>query len=128
MEAPRENTRLDRLLRELQRLGAAMATDLNIIELADSIGVSNSDFYRLLDEGHRRGFWQLLRDNSRITAIVHPLGDWKLTCSMRRYRGTKNETVSFLRKCLRCRDAFTPMHRFNFLCEGCRAFAAQAAP
>ncbi|MFN7306914.1 MAG: hypothetical protein ACK5TQ_10085 [Acetobacteraceae bacterium] len=98
----------------------------SITDIACAIGVSNSDFYRLLDAGHRQGFWELQRDGARITGISGRGGKWSLTCSMRRYRD--DAAVKLSRKCLRCREAFQPAHRTNFVCEGCRAFIAQAAP
>ena len=126
MNAPRPNTRLDNLLQEFKRLAEIGPAMPSITSIACAIGVSNSDFYRLLDAGHRHGFWELKRDGARITGICGRGGKWNLTCSMRRYRD--DAAVKRSRKCLRCRVVFPARHQYNFLCEDCREFAAQAAP
>ncbi len=127
MTKPRPNTHLDNMLREFKRLAEAGQDLLSITSLACAIGVSNSDFYRHLHKGHEKRFWGLRRDGGRITAIYDLRGAWLLKCSMRRYRDLGGQAVP-PRKCLRCREAFQPAHRTNFVCEGCRAFIAQAAP
>jgi len=126
MNAPRPNTRLDNLHQEFKRLAEAGRVMPTITDVACAIGVSNSDFYRLLDAGHRQGFWELKRDGARITEICGQRGKWRLTCSVRRYRD--DAAVKLPRKCLRCRLVFAARHRTNFMCEDCRAYAAQAAP
>lgn len=128
MDAPRPNTHLDSLRREFERLHKIRSDLPSITELSCTIGVANSQFYRLLDEGVRKGFWSLNRYGQRITAIYDPNGAWLLKCSVRRYRDMSKAPPPPPRKCLRCRETFAPAHRHNFLCDGCRAYAAQAAP
>jgi len=126
MNAPRPNTRLDNLLQEFKRLAEIGPVMPSITSIACAIGVSNSDFYRLLDAGHRHGFWELKRDGARITGICGRGGKWNLTCSMRRYRDKTTEALP--RTCLRCREVFSSAHIGNRLCVGCNAYAVQAAP
>jgi hypothetical protein len=138
MNAPRPATRLESLLREFQRLAEQGLPMPRITEIASAIGVPYNDIYRLLDLGQERRLWDMERDGARIIAIRSTQGDWKLDCSMRRnavsahstrrYGEKRDPSVTLRRKCLRCRVVFAAMHRFNFLCEGCRAYAAQAAP
>ncbi|MFN7305832.1 MAG: hypothetical protein ACK5TQ_04540 [Acetobacteraceae bacterium] len=128
MEAPRPNTHLGNMLRDFRAL-AEKGSDLpSITEFCCAIGMTNSWFYRMLDEGVRRGFWAVKREGARLTAIHDPGGAWLIKCSVRRYRDLGKEPPPPARKCLRCRESFAPAHRTNFMCEGCRAFAAQAAP
>jgi hypothetical protein len=126
MNAPRPNTRLDNLLQEFKRLAEIGPVMPSITDIACAIGVSNSDFYRLLDAGQRQGFWELRRDGARITEIFGKGGKWSLTCSMRRYRDAPTQALS--RTCLRCREAFPSAHIGNRLCVPCNAYAVQAAP
>ena len=128
MNAVRPNTHLDTLLRKFRALAEAGADLPSITELCCEIGMTNSWFYRMLDEGASRGVWAIQRYGGRITAIYDPRGEWLVKCSVRRYRDLGKEPPPPARKCLRCRESFPPAHRHNFLCEGCRAFAAQAAP
>jgi hypothetical protein len=125
MNAPRPNTRLDNLLQEFKRLAEKALHLPSITELASRIGITNTHFYLLLETGKRRGFWELQRDGARITEIFCPNGEWRVPCAMRRWRP---EAPIKSRKCLRCREAFAPAHRTNFMCQDCREFAAQAAP
>jgi hypothetical protein len=126
MNAPRPNTRLDNLLQEFKRLAEIGPVMPSITDIACAIGVSNSDFYRLLDAGHRKGLWELQRDGARIIGISGRGGKWSLTCSMRRYRD--DPTLALSRICLRCREAFPSAHIGNRLCVTCNAYAVQAAP
>jgi hypothetical protein len=138
MNAPRPNTRLDRLWQEIKRLAELGQPMPRVTEIGIACGFPYQDLYRLLDEGRERCLWTLERDGARIVAICGTDGDWKLHCSMRRnvvpavsvrrYRDKPGPKQTLPRKCLRCRMVFAPMHKGNFLCEGCRAFAAQAAP
>ncbi|MCA3420648.1 MAG: hypothetical protein INF88_17300, partial [Roseomonas sp.] len=69
MNAQRPATRLDNLLQEFKRLAEIGPVMPSITDIACAIGVSNSDFYRLLDAGHRQGLWELQRDGARIIGI-----------------------------------------------------------
>jgi hypothetical protein len=138
MNAPRPATRLDRLLHELKRLAELGRTMPRVSEISRDLGFPYNDIYRLFDLGQERCIWTLERDGARIIAIRGTQGDWKLDCSMRRnavsahssrrYGDKRDPSVTLHRKCLRCRMVFAAMHKYNFMCEGCRAYAAQAAP
>jgi len=138
MNAPRSATRLERLVQELQRLAELGQPMPRMTLIASAVGFPYEDIYRLLDLGQERRIWELERDGARIIAIRSTQGDWKLNCSIRRnavsahcprrIRGKSDAPTALSRKCLRCRVVFAAMHRTNFMCEGCRAYAAQAAP
>jgi hypothetical protein len=125
MNAPRAHTHMDRLLQEFKSLAEQALHLPSITELATKLGITNTHFYFLLDRGKRRGLWELERDGARIIAIYERNGDWRVPCAMRRWRA---EEAIPSRKCLRCRGAFAPAHKGNFMCQDCREFAAQAAP
>jgi len=123
--ADQAKNHLDRLHGEFMLLAAAGQHLPTISALAEKMGIAKSYFYLLLDRGHRQGVWALARDGERITAIIDPKGKWLVQCYMRRWRP---EASIPSRKCLRCREAFAPAHRTNFMCQDCREYAAQAAP
>jgi hypothetical protein len=136
MNAPRPNTRLDRLWQEIKRLAELGQPMPRVTEVGLAIGIPYNEIYRLLDEGRERCLWTLERDGARIVAICGTDGDWKLHCSMRRnavpavsvrrYRDAPTEALP--RTCLRCREVFSSAHIGNRLCVACNAYAAQAAP
>lgn len=127
MNAVRPKTHLERLHDELLRLAAAGQELPPLTAVADQLGVANAYLYGMLDRGQRAGLWRLARAQDKITSIHGPRGEWLVHCSFRRYHRSRGAAeIVTPRKCLRCREVFQPAHRTNFMCEGCRAFAAQA--
>lgn len=65
----------------------------------------------LLWQGEQAGLWQVLRDSSlRVTGVVAGDGTWRVV------RDRPQPQPRPQRRCLACRNPFTPEHRYNFLC------------
>lgn len=93
----------------------------SIVQFCADNALYQSQFYDLLERGARQGAWELERDGVRIMSISCGNGTWRVNCAIRPRR--KNPGLPS-RNCLGCRKAFSPSHRFNFMCWDCANNAA----
>jgi|GEM_PF-4089182 len=120
MRPARPNTHLAEVQSYLTRLAKEGRDMPSMPKVADDLAMTASNLRALLEEGVGRGLWKIVRGDAGILSIYEPGGGWLLNGPAATRRAQPKLPP---RRCLRCRGAFTPEHRTNFLCTPCGIYA-----
>jgi hypothetical protein len=111
----------DRLLRRIRAAADAREALPTTTGLAEQLGLSGAwAVTSLLRELERHARIVVRHGKRGILAIEAPDGSWRAAGSA----AARSAAALPKRQCLRCRRAFTPEHRHNFLC-GCQNWVAR---
>ena len=113
---PRRGSRLDVLLRHLQRLAQAGQPMGTLEALAHQLFDERCDVASsLLRQLEARGMVVVDRAPAGIVRVAAPDGSWEVAGSAHAAAAAGPQ-----RRCLSCRKPFQAEHRGNFVCHGCK--------
>ena len=122
MSTPRISAGLDGLLRRVQRAAQTGERLPTGARLAEELGLAGAwTVTGLQRAGEKIGLFRVVHNRRGIAAIEAVDGSWRAIGSGAELPDDAARVAP--RRCLRCRDQFSPRHRHNFLCTTCGIYA-----
>lgn len=115
MTAPAPNTQLARLVAYFRAAAASGCPLPSLDQITTDVGcLQKSNFYKLMKRARELGLIEVRYAPNGIESVAAPDGSWVAR------RGDRRAGRPAPRRCLSCREPFSPPHRHRFLCDPCR--------
>jgi len=115
MTAPAPNTQLARLVAYFRDAAESGRPLPSLDQITTAIGCpQKSNFYKVMKRARELGLIEVRYAPNGIESVAAPDGSWVAR------RADRRAGRPAPRRCLSCREPFSPPHRHRFLCDPCR--------